>query len=161
MKENSWDIDHMEWMFFKNPSEKCWDGLAERFLYFASNPGETESEMNLRGRGFHALDTWLQDWMVAACPSGFAIATRSPERECLEHLGSTRGKLCWFEEPLAEDALTPSRNLTIALRAVEWLSKGEIIGSGVWLCFFAALCKEDLNYSQPMNQFARTCPLLN
>lgn len=44
MKENSWDIDHMEWMFFKNPSEKCWDGLAERFLYFASNPGETESE---------------------------------------------------------------------------------------------------------------------
>lgn len=84
MKENSWDIDHMEWMFFKNPSEKCWDGLAERFLYFASNPGETESEMNLRGRGFHALDTWLQDWMVAACPSGLCYRYEEPRAGVFE-----------------------------------------------------------------------------
>lgn len=27
--------------------------------------------------------------------------------------------------------------------------------------FFAALCKEDLNYSQPMNQLTLICPLLN
>lgn len=33
--------------------------------------------------------------------------------------------------------------------------------AGVWLCFFAALCKEDLNYSQPMNQLTLICPLLN
>lgn len=56
---------------------------------------------------------------------GFAIATRSPDLAgVLEHLGSTRGKLCWFEEPLEEDAFTPSINRTVALRAVEWLEKG-------------------------------------
>lgn len=68
----------MEWMFFKNPSEKCWDGLAMRFLYFASNPGETEWETNLCWRELHALDTWLQDWMVATCPSGLWYRYEEP-----------------------------------------------------------------------------------
>lgn len=59
------------------------------------------------------------------------MATRSSDRaRVLEHLGSIGGKLYWFEEPLEEDAFTPSINLSVALRAVEQMDRGEVFGSG-------------------------------
>lgn len=82
---------------------------------------------------------------------------RAPPRVFDQH-AQRRGR---FEELLAGDASTSSPNLMTALRAVELLQEEKSLAMESGCALFAALCKEDLIYSQPMNQLTLNLSFLN
>lgn len=65
------------------------------------------------------------------------------------------------QRAVGKDASTSSPNLMAALRAVEWLQEEEFLALESGCTLFAALCKEDPIYSQPMNQLTLNMSFLN
>lgn len=79
-----------------------------------------------------------------------AVATKSPAKSVWSTCTVTRQTWVW--RAVGKDASISSPNPMTALRAEEWLQEEKLLAMESGCALFAALCKEDLIYSQPMNQ---------
>lgn len=131
MKENSWDIDYKEWMFFKKTN--LFEYSLRLNLWISHSLPVT---LQLSGRGRKTTWTWtevrdtlkwLQDWLIVIYQNGCCNSYRLPGLECLinrrgkwrQRRGGPKG--CWEGQLSRTSALSPS--LLPAWRAILWHKK--------------------------------------
>lgn len=138
MKENSWDIDYMEWMFFKKKkNQSFWIMLEIDSLWVSQNLPVTLKQAGMEGKPTwtwtEVSDLWLQDWLIVTYQNGFCSRFEEPHQACLISVtvkeADIGSKSCW------QGRLHFISRSDGCLESCRVTARGRVLGIGVWLCF--------------------------
>lgn len=147
MKENSWDIDYMEWMFFKKTNRFEYSLRKTHWVSFSLPVTLKYSGMERKPTWTEVLDMWLQDLTDSYLSKmDVAVSTKSPTKSvwstCVVKEAGMGLKSCW--QGLFYFISQPDDCLESCRVTAGW----RILGIGkIFLLNFLVLCTNDLPWS--------------